>query len=99
MWGEPVRGRLFDPAQPDCPLRRTGVGAAPRPCSDPVRDESAVRALLRPMRAAPRSGLMVRRHGAARRGTATIKLTTVTNVSVDGGMQAIAGPDEDPRAV
>jgi hypothetical protein len=65
---EPVPGRLFDPAQPDCPLRRTGVGAAPRPCSDPVRDESAGRALVRPMRSAPRSGLIVRRQDPARKG-------------------------------
>src|SRR2546430_6216946 len=97
MWGEPVPGRLFDPAQPDCRLRRTGVGAAPRPCSDPVRDESAGRALLRPMRSAPRSGLIVRRQEPARMGTATMKLTTVTNVSVDGVMQGLGGPDEDRR--
>src|SRR5437667_7998635 len=97
MWGEPVPGRLFDPAQPDCPLRRTEVGAAPRPCSDPVRDESAGRALLRPMRSAPRSGLIVRRQEPARMGTATMKLTTVTNVSVDGVMQGLGGPDEDRR--
>src|SRR6266545_3528851 len=97
MWGEPVPGRLFDPAQPDCPLRRTGVGAAPRPCSDPVRDESAGRALLRPMRSVLRSGLIVRRQEPARMGTATMKLTTVTNVSVDDMMQGLGGPDEDRR--
>src|SRR5438093_6842378 len=96
MWGEPVPGRLFNPAQPDLPLRRTGVGAAPRPCSDPVRDGSAGRALVRRMRSAPRSGLIVRRQGPARRGT-TMKLTTVTNVSVDGVMQGLGGPAEDRR--
>jgi hypothetical protein len=30
-------------------------------------------------------------------GTATMKLTTVTNVSVDGVMQGLGGPDEDRR--
>src|SRR5207244_2256565 len=54
-------------------------------------------ALLRPMRSAPRSGLIVRRQEPARMGTATMKLTTVTNVSVDGVMQGLGGPDEDRR--
>src|SRR5688500_4136001 len=48
------------------------------------------------MRSAPRSGLIVRRQGPARKGT-TMKLTTVTNVSVDGVMQGLGGPDEDRR--
>lgn len=96
IWAEPVPGRLFYPAQPDLPLRRTGVGAAPRPCWDPVRDGSAGRAPARPMRSAPRSGPIVWRQGPARRGTTT-KLTTVTNVSVDGAMQGLGGPDEDPK--
>src|SRR5438477_3975927 len=47
------------------------------------------------MRSAPRSGLMVRRQEPARMGTATMKLTTVTHVSVDGVMQGLGGPDED----
>src|SRR3954454_6898 len=31
------------------------------------------------------------------KGTVTMKLTTVTNVSVDGVMQGLGGPDEDRR--
>ena len=31
------------------------------------------------------------------KGTATMKLTTTTNVSVDGVMQRLGGPDEDRR--
>jgi dihydrofolate reductase len=31
------------------------------------------------------------------KGTATMKLTTITNVSVDGVMQGLGGPDEDRR--
>src|SRR5439155_21880353 len=38
-----------------------------------------------------------RRQERARKGTATMKLTTVTNVSVDGGMPGLGGPDEDRR--
>src|SRR6266540_3361645 len=80
-------------------VRSAGQGSARLlgPCSDPVRDESAGRALLQPMRSAPRSGLIVRRQEPARMGTATMKLTTVTNVSVDGVTQGLGGPDEDRR--
>ena len=34
---------------------------------------------------------------AARKGTATMKLMTVTNVTVDGVMQGLGGPEEDER--
>src|SRR6058998_506679 len=44
----------------------------------------------------PRSGRIERRQ-TQREGAATMKLTTVTHVSVDGVMQGLGGPDEDRR--
>src|SRR5262245_53776854 len=45
------------------------------------------------MRSAPWSGGINR----SEKGPATMKLTTITNVSVDGVMQGLGGPDEDRR--
>src|SRR5919108_3351410 len=46
------------------------------------------------MRSAPRSGGTERRQ-PSEKGPATMKLTTITIVSVDGVMQGLGGPDED----
>src|SRR6266487_965921 len=88
---EPVPGRLFDPAQPDRGRRGSsavfGPGAGWIGRTGPgATDEvgAAVRSI-------------VRRQGPSRKGTATMKLTTVTNVSVDGVMQGLGGPSEDRR--
>jgi hypothetical protein len=58
--------------------------------------ESAGRTLLRSMTSAPRSGLIAR-DKPSEKGLATMKLTTITNVSVDGVMQGLGAPDEDRR--
>jgi dihydrofolate reductase len=43
-----------------------------------------------------RDGRPIRRDQPEEKGTITMKLTTNTNVSVDGVMQGLGGPDEDP---
>jgi dihydrofolate reductase len=42
-----------------------------------------------------RDGRPIRRNRPDEKGTATMKLTTNTNVSVDGVMQGLGGPEED----
>src|SRR5215217_7497593 len=42
-----------------------------------------------------RDGRPIRRDQPDEKGTATMKLTTNTNVSVDGVMQGLGGPEED----
>jgi len=42
-------------------------------------------------------GAFANRLAAAQKGTMIMKLTTITNVSVDGVMQGLGGPDEDRR--
>jgi dihydrofolate reductase len=44
-----------------------------------------------------RDGRPIRRDQINEKGTATMKLTTNTNVSVDGVMQGLGGPEEDRR--
>ena len=44
-----------------------------------------------------RDGRPIRRDQPDEKGTATMKLTTNTNVSVDGVMQGLGGPEEDRR--
>jgi dihydrofolate reductase len=44
-----------------------------------------------------RDGRPIRRNQTNEKGTATMKLTTNTNVSVDGVMQGLGGPEEDRR--
>lgn len=39
----------------------------------------------------------VREHSMVEKGTATMKLSTITNVSLDGVMQGLGGADEDRR--
>ena len=56
-------------------------------CWGKVRNESGGRTLLRPMRLAPRSGRIERQHNRQMRRELRLKLTTMTQVSVDGVMQ------------
>src|SRR5829696_4977084 len=56
--------------------------------------ESAARSPARPMISAPRCGHNEKDH--LERKDEPMKLTTNTNVSVDGVMQGLGGPEEDP---
>ena len=57
---------------------------------------AGVRGRPQPMRSVRWSGRTERRP-TKEKGTTIMKLTTITNVSVDGVMQGLGGPDEDRR--
>src|SRR5438093_11848800 len=62
-----------------------------------LRVEFAGRTLLRPMRSAPRSSRIKRRQEPSEKGAATMKLTTMTQVTVDGVMQGNGGASDEDR--